>query len=274
MGAAEANGWVGWIRDRPLSSALPHCRPARRFACPRRGDVYRHCMQMIGLIGGMSWESSAEYYRILNQGVRDRLGPTASARCLLWSFDFSEIERLQHDGDWNGLTARMIDAARRLEAGGADVLLICTNTMHRMAGEVQDSVSVPLLHIADTTDEHNKAAGLKNICLLGTPITMEHEYNKCRLRDLHGLDVVVPNEHDRVVVHRIIYEELVAGKVTSAARDAYRQVISRLVANGAEAVILGCTEIMLLVKPEDSPVPLFDTTALHAEAAIAMALDG
>jgi aspartate racemase len=227
---------------------------------------------MIGLIGGMSWESSAEYYRILNQGVRDRLGPTASARCLLWSFDFSEIERLQHEGDWSGLTARMIDAARRLEAGGAEVLLICTNTMHRMAEEVQDAVSVPLLHIADPTAEQIKAAGFKRIGLLGTAFTMEQDFYKGRLRDLHGLDVMVPDDDDRVVVHQIIYEELVAGKVISASRDAYRQVIDRLVANGAEAVILGCTEIMLLVKPEDSPVPLFDTTALHAEAAVAMAL--
>ena len=231
-------------------------------------------MKMIGLIGGMSWESSAEYYRILNQGVRDRLGPTASARCLLWSFDFSEIERLQHDGDWNGLTARMIDAARRLETGGADVLLICTNTMHRMAEAVQDAVSVPLLHIADPTARRIKTAGLRRIGLLGTAFTMEHDFYKGRLRDLHGLDVVVPDEHDRAVVHRIIYDELVAGKVMSTSRDAYRQIIARLVANGAKAVILGCTEIMLLVKPEDSPVPLFDTTALHAEAAIAMALEG
>lgn len=229
---------------------------------------------MIGLIGGMSWESSAEYYRILNQGVRDRIGPTASARCLLWSFDFSEIERLQHYGDWNGLTARMIDAARRLEIGGADVLLICTNTMHRMAGAVQDAVSVPLLHIADPTAQQIKKAGFKRVGLLGTAFTMEHDFYKGRLRDLHGLDVVVPNEHDRAVVHRIIYNELVAGKVMSASREAYRQVIARLVENGAEAVILGCTEIMLLVKPEDSPVPLFDTTALHAQAAIAMALEG
>lgn len=231
-------------------------------------------MKMIGLIGGMSWESSAEYYRILNQGVRDRLGPTASARCLLWSFDFSEIERLQHDGDWNGLTARMIDAARRLETGGADVLLICTNTMHRMAEAVQNAVSVPLLHIADPTAQRIRKAGLKRIGLLGTAFTMEHDFYKGRLRDVHGLDVVVPDEHDRAVVHRIIYDELVAGKVVSASRDAYRQIIARLVADGAEAVILGCTEIMLLVKPEDSPVPLFDTTALHAEAAIAMALEG
>ena len=229
---------------------------------------------MIGLIGGMSWESSAEYYRILNQGVRDRLGPTASARCLLWSFDFSEIERLQHDGDWNGLTARMIDAARRLQTGGADVLLICTNTMHRMAEAVQNAVSVPLLHIADPTARRIRKAGLRRIGLLGTAFTMEHDFYKGRLRDLHGLDVVVPDEHDRAVVHRIIYDELVAGKVMSASRDAYRQIIARLVADGAEAVILGCTEIMLLVKPEDSPVPLFDTTALHAEAAIAMALEG
>jgi aspartate racemase len=231
-------------------------------------------MKMIGLIGGMSWESSAEYYRILNQSVRGRLGTTASARCLLWSFDFSEIERLQHDGDWDGLTVRMIDAARRLEAGGADVMLICTNTMHRMAAEVQNAISVPLLHIADPTAEQIKAAGFKKIGLLGTAFTMEQDFYKGRLRDLHGLDVVIPNEQDRAVAHRIIYEELVAGKVTSASRDAYRQVIARLVANGAEAVILGCTEIMLLVKPEDSPVPLFDTTALHAEAAIAMALRG
>ena len=231
-------------------------------------------MKMIGLIGGMSWESSAEYYRILNQGVRDRLGPTASARCLLWSFDFSEIERLQHDGDWNRLTARMIDAARRLETGGADVLLICTNTMHRMAEAVQNAVSVPLLHIADPTAQRIRKAGLKRIGLLGTAFTMEHDFYKGRLRDVHGLDVVVPDEHDRAVVHRIIYDELVAGKVVSASRDAYRQIIARLVADGAEAVILGCTEIMLLVKPEDSPVPLFDTTALHAEAAIAMALEG
>jgi aspartate racemase len=230
-------------------------------------------MKMIGLIGGMSWESSAEYYRLLNQGVRDRLGSTASARCLLWSFDFSEIERLQHDGDWDGLTARMIDAARRLEAGGAELLLICTNTMHRMAAEVQEAVSVPLLHIADPTAARIKAASLTKVGLLGTAFTMEQDFYKGRLRDVHGLEVVVPNAHNRATVHRIIYEELVAGKVTAASREAYRQVIARLVADGALAVILGCTEIMLLVKSEDSPVPLFDLTALHAEAAIERALE-
>lgn len=231
-------------------------------------------MKMIGLIGGMSWESSAEYYRILNEGVRDRLGPTASARCLLWSFNFAEIEDLQHRGDWLGLTTRMIDAARRLEAGGADVLLICTNTMHRMAADVQAAVGVPLLHIADPTAERIRAAGLKTVGLLGTAFTMEHAFYKGRLADQHGLNVIVPDDEDRATVHRIIYEELVAGKVLPASRDAYRAIIARLVESGAEAVILGCTEIMLLVRPEDSQVPIFDTTALHAAAATEMALSG
>lgn len=229
-------------------------------------------MRLIGLIGGMSWESSAEYYRILNQGVRDRLGPTASARCLLWSFNFAEIEALQHKGDWETLTTRIVDAARRLEAAGADVLLICTNTMHRMADSIQAAVGVPLLHIADPTAERIKAAGLRKVGLLGTAFTMEHDFYKGRLSEKHGLTVIVPEKQDRSVVHRIIYEELVAGKVTPESRDAFRSVIARLVANGAEAVILGCTEIMLLVRPEDSAVPIFDTTALHAEAAVKIAL--
>ena len=170
---------------------------------------------MIGLIGGMSWESSAEYYRILNEGVRNRLGPTASARCLLWSFDFSEIERLQHEGDWVALTERMIDAARRLEAAGADVLLICTNTMHRMATDVQAAVRIPLLHIVDPTAARVTAAGVRKVGLLGTAFTMEQDFYKGRLRDAHGLDVIVPNARDRAEVHRIIYDELVAGKVRS-----------------------------------------------------------
>ncbi|GAA4479611.1 aspartate/glutamate racemase family protein [Gluconacetobacter asukensis] len=229
-------------------------------------------MRMIGLIGGMSWESSAEYYRILNQGVRDRLGPTASARCLLWSFDFSEIEALQHRNDWEGLTARMVDAARRLEAAGADMLLICTNTMHRMAPDIQAAVRIPLLHIADPTAAHIKAAGFRKVGLLGTAFTMEQAFYKDRLSGHHGLDVLVPGAQDRAEVHRIIYEELVAGTVSPASRAIYREIIARLVEDGAEAIILGCTEIMLLVRPEDSPVPLFDTTALHAQAAVAEAL--
>lgn len=229
-------------------------------------------MQIIGLIGGMSWESSAEYYRILNQGVRDRLGPTASARCLLWSFNFAEIEELQHSGDWDGLTARLVDAAQRLEAGGADVLLICTNTMHKLAPAVEAAVNVPLLHIADPTAERIKARGFSKVGLLGTAFTMEHDFYKGRLAVQHGLHVIIPGEEDRATVHRIIYEELVAGQVIPASRDAYRAIIARLVEGGAEAVILGCTEIMLLVQPEDSSVPIFDTTALHAQAAIEMAL--
>ncbi len=229
---------------------------------------------MIGLIGGMSWESSAEYYRILNQGVRDRLGPTASARCLLWSFNFAEIEELQHKGDWDALTARMVDAAQRLEAGGADVLLICTNTMHRMAPAVQAAVAVPLLHIADPTAERIKAAGFSRVGLLGTAFTMEHDFYRGRLSQQYGFKVIVPGDKDRGTVHRIIYEELVTGQVISASKDAYRDIIARLVENGAEAVILGCTEIMLLVRPEDSPVPIFDTTAIHAQAAIDFALAG
>ncbi len=229
-------------------------------------------MRMIGLIGGMSWESSAEYYRIINQGIRDRRGATASARCLLWSFDFSEIEKLQHHGDWDSLTACMIDAAQRLEAAGAHVLLICTNTMHRMATEVQDAVRIPLLHIADPTAEAIKTAGFGTIGLLGTAFTMEHEFYKGRLTQQHGLNVITPNDEDRATVHRIIYDELVAGKITAESRDTYRTIIARLVEDGAEAIILGCTEIMLLVKAENCSVPIFDTTALHANAAIAFAI--
>lgn len=229
-------------------------------------------MRMIGLIGGMSWESSAEYYRILNEGVRDRLGPTASARCLLWSFDFSEIEDLQHRNDWDTLTARMVEAAQHLETAGAQVLLICTNTMHRMAPAVQAAVKVPLIHIADPTAQRIKASGFGTVGLLGTAFTMEQEFYKGRLAEQHGLNVIVPDITDRATVHRIIYTELVAGKVTAASRQAYREVIARLVEAGAEAIILGCTEIMLLVHPEDSAVPIFDTTVLHAKAAVEAAL--
>lgn len=231
-------------------------------------------MKSIGLIGGMSWESSATYYRLLNEGVRDRLGPTASARCILWSFDFAEIEALQHAGDWRRLTERMVDAARRLEAAGAEALLICTNTMHRMADEVQAAVGVPLIHIADPTAARIRADGHRRVALLGTAFTMEQNFYKGRLAARHGLDVMVPDAADRTVVHRIIYDELVAGKVLAASRDAYREIIAHLVDRGAEAVILGCTEIMLLVGQEDSAVPIYDTTTLHAAAAVDLALAG
>ena len=230
--------------------------------------------QVIGLIGGMSWESSAEYYRIINQTVRTRLGGVHSARMLLWSFDFGEIEALQHAGRWDDAAALLVDAAQRLERGGADFALICTNTMHRMADEVQAAIGIPLLHIADPTAERIKAAGLSRVGLLGTAFTMEQAFYKGRLAGRFGLDVLVPGDEDRTVVHRVIYEELVQGRVEPASRDAYRGVIARLVERGAEAIILGCTEIMLLVCPEDSPVPLFDTTAIHAQAAVERALSG
>jgi aspartate racemase len=228
--------------------------------------------RILGLIGGMSFESSAEYYRLINEGVRARLGGVHSARLLLWSFDFAEIEALQKAGDWQAATALMVDAARRLEAGGAEGLLICTNTMHLMADAVQAAVGIPLLHIADPTATRIHAAGMKRVGLLGTAFTMEQDFYRGRLAARHGLDVLVPEAEDRALVHRVIYEELVQGRMLPDSRDAYRAVLARLVARGAEAVILGCTEIMLLVRPEDSAVPLFDTTAIHAEAAVDFAL--
>jgi aspartate racemase len=228
--------------------------------------------QVIGLIGGMSWKSSAEYYRLINEGVRDRLGGLHSARCLMWSFDFADIEVLQRTDRWEAAAALMVDAARRLERGGADFLVIATNTMHIAAPQLAAATSLPLLHIADPTAERIKAAGLRRVGLLGTAFTMEREFYKGRLAQEHGLDVLVPDAADRAVVHRIIYEELVQGTIVEASRLAYRAVIANLVAAGAEAIILGCTEIMLLVGPEDSPVPLYDTTGLHAEAAVARAL--
>ncbi|WP_104667366.1 aspartate/glutamate racemase family protein [Ensifer adhaerens] len=231
-------------------------------------------MKVIGLIGGMSWESSAEYYRIINETVRNRLGGVHSAKSLMWSMDFGEIERLQHHGDWQALTGEMIAAARRLEAGGADFLMICTNTMHRMASDVSAAVSIPLLHIADPTAEKIKAAGLRKVGLLGTAFTMEQDFYKGRLTETFGLDVLVPQAEDRAKVHEIIYRELVAGIVRDSSRDTYRAVIGRLVDAGAEAIIMGCTEIMLLISQADSPVPVFDTTEIHALAAVDLALEG
>lgn len=230
-------------------------------------------MKVIGLLGGMSWESSAEYYRIVNQRVRDRLGGLHSARCLMWSFDFAEIEALQHAGRWDEATRLLVEAARRLERGGADFIVLCTNTMHRMADDLQAAIGLPLLHIADPTAALIKAAGLRRVGLLGTAFTMEQDFYKGRLVARHGLEVLVPDARDRALVHRVIYDELVRGVVEPASRAAYREIIGRLVSQGAEAVILGCTEIMLLVRPEDSTVPLFDTTTIHAEAAVELALE-
>jgi aspartate racemase len=218
--------------------------------------------RLIGLIGGMSWESSAVYYRRINEAVQARLGGVSSARCLLWSFDFREIEILQKAGNWDEAAA------------GAELLIICTNTMHKMADEVQGAVAIPLLHIADPTGEAIEGRELTKVGLLGTAFTMEEDFYKTRLARNFGLEVLVPAPADRAEVHRVIYEELVRGVIVPGSREALKKVISRLAAAGAQAIILGCTELMLLVRPEDSALPLFDTTDLHAKAAVARALGG
>lgn len=229
-------------------------------------------MKTIGLLGGLSWESSAEYYRIINHEAQRRLGGVHSAECLLWSFDFDEIKVLQAAGDWAAATVRMIEAARRLERGGAGCLVICSNTMHKMATEVQAAINIPLLHIADPTAAAIKADGLQTIALLGTRYTMEADFYAGRLRDPFGLTPLVPDEPGRTTVHQIIYDELVRGIIREESRAAYVQVIDDLAAAGAQGVILGCTEIGLLIQPEHHPLPQYDTTRLHALAALNWAM--
>jgi len=229
-------------------------------------------MKTIGLIGGMSWESSIEYYRIINETVRDRLGGLHSAQSLMYSVEFAEVEALQHRGDWPRLTALMVDAAQRLERGGADFLVLCTNTMHKMADDMQRGVAIPLLHIADATAAEVKGRGLSKVGLLGTRFTMEEDFYRGRLAERHGLEVLIPSEAEREIVDRVIYEELCAGKIVAASREDYRCVMAHLAEQGAQGIVLGCTEIGLLVGDEDSPVPLFDTTRIHAVAAAEYAL--
>ncbi|MFE2474529.1 amino acid racemase [Streptomyces sp. NPDC059389] len=230
-------------------------------------------MKMIGLLGGMSWESTAEYYRLLNELTRDRLGGLHSARCVLYSVDFAEIERLQAEGRWAEAGEVLAAAARRLEAAGADLVLICTNTMHKVADRVQAGISVPLLHLADATADAVKAAGLTRVGLLGTAFTMEQEFYRGRLA-ASGLEVRVPDAEGRALVHRVIYEELCLGIVREESRAAYQRVIEGLAAAGAQGIILGCTEIEQLVGAADSPVPVFPTARIHAEAAVETALSG
>lgn len=229
-------------------------------------------MKTIGLIGGMSWESSAEYYRIINEAVKGRLGGLHSAQLLLYSVDFAAIEALQHAGKWAEAGAILADAARRLERGGADFLILCTNTMHKVAAAITEAATIPLIHIADPTAARIKADDIGTVGLLGTRFTMEQAFYRGRLEAEHGLRVIVPGEVDRATVHRIIYDELCLGAINEESRAEYRRIMARLVARGAAGIILGCTEIGLLVGADDASVPLFDTTRLHAEAAVDLAL--
>lgn len=229
-------------------------------------------MKVIGLIGGMSWESSLEYYRIINQAVKARLGGFHSAKCMMFSVDFAKIEMLQQQGRWSEMADLLANAAKSLEDGGADFVLLCTNTMHKVAAEIEANIQIPFLHIADATAQKVKAAGIGKVGLLGTRFTMEEDFYLSRLTERYNLQVIIPNPGDREIVHRIIYDELVKGKIRPESKAQYVEIIERLVSEGAEGVILGCTEIGLLVQDGDCAVPLFDTTRNHAEAAVDYAL--
>ncbi len=229
-------------------------------------------MKTIGLLGGMSWESTVPYYQTINRVVGERLGGLHSARIVLYSVDFHDIEQLQHSGRWQEAGDILVGAARVLKRAGAGLLVLCTNTMHKVAPAIEQAVELPLLHIADPTAERIKAAGVGRVGLLGTAFTMEQDFYRGRLEERHGLEVLVPPAEQRAAVHRIIYEELCLGRILEASRSQYRRVMADLVARGAEGVILGCTEITLLVRPEDAAVPVFDTTRIHAEAAAEYAL--
>ncbi len=231
-------------------------------------------MKTIGMIGGMSWESSIEYYRIINQTVRARLGGLHSAKSIMVSVEFAEIEALQHQSRWDELAAIMVDAARRLEKGGADFVIICTNTMHKLYDEVQNSIDIPMLNIADATAARIKADGIHRIALLGTRFTMEEDFYRGRLTDRFGLEVIIPAKDEMEIVHRVIYDELCAGIIQPVSKQKYADIIQRLISTGAQGIILGCTEIGLLVKPEDSAVVLYDTTEIHAHEAVRWALEG
>lgn len=230
-------------------------------------------MKTIGLIGGLSWESTADYYKYINTFVKEKFGALHSARCLLYSFDFEEIVRLQRTGQWEQATEQMIQAAKTLENGGADVVLICTNTMHKMAPDVQRALSIPLIHIADATGRQITQQKLKKVGLLGTKFTMEHDFYKEVLQQQHGVEAIVPSEEEREVVHQIIFEELCKGEILPSSKEKYLTIIDKLIAKGAEGIILGCTEIPLLIKQADVSIPIFDTTYIHAKEAVAFATE-
>jgi aspartate racemase len=228
-------------------------------------------MKTIGLIGGMSWESSIEYYRIINECTKAALGGLHSSRSIMYSVDFAEIEALQHQGKWDEAGAVMVDAAQRLERGGADFVVLCTNTMHKLAPQIEANISIPFLHIADATAARVQAANITKIGLLGTRFTMEQDFYRGRLESKHNLQVIVPDDADREIVHRVIYEELCLGVINEQSRVQYLTIMEKLVAQGSQGIILGCTEIELLVRPGDGTVPLFATTRIHAEAAVELA---
>lgn len=229
-------------------------------------------MKTVGLLGGMSWESTALYYRWLNEGIKKKLGGLHSARIAMVSVDFQEIEELQHGSQWERAGAVLAEAAKQIEAAGADFLLICTNTMHKVAPQIQKAINIPILHLADATANRIKELNMKTVGLLGTNFTMEQDFYKGRLIEQHGLNVVVPSDEDRQIVHRIIYEELCLGVVKEASREEYLRIMEQMREEGVEGIIEGCTEIVMLVQQEHTDIPLFDTTAIHAEEAVAMAL--
>jgi aspartate racemase len=229
-------------------------------------------MKRIGLLGGMSWESSAEYYRLINEATRDRLGGLHSADCVLRSVDFADVEQLQRTGRWDDAGALLAREAAALAAAGAELLVLCTNTMHKVAGAITEAVDIPFVHIADATAEAVKVQGLDTVGLLATAYTMEQDFYVGRLRERHGLDVLVPDEADRRIVHAVIYDELCVGVVDDGSRNEYRRIMRDLAQRGAQGILLGCTEIDLLVGPQDAPVPVFDTTRLHAERAVEIAI--
>jgi len=231
-------------------------------------------MKTLGLLGGMSWESTVPYYRVINRTVNEHLGGLHSAKILLYSVDFHEIETLQMAGRWSEAAEILAGAALHLQNAGADLLVLCTNTMHKIANEIEAVISIPLLHIADATGEIVRYRAMSAVGLLGTRFTMEEAFYRRRLEDRYGLHVVIPDESDRNLVHRVIYDELCRGQILQSSRQEFRKILHRLAASGAEGIILGCTEISLLVRPEDSPVPLFDTTEIHARRAAEMALEG
>jgi len=229
-------------------------------------------MKTVGLLGGMSWESTVGYYRAINEGIKDALGGLHSAKIVLYSVDFDPIEKLQHEGDWAGTAKILSEAALRVQAAGADFLLICTNTMHKVAPDIEKAVQIPVLHIADATAERLMSHGVAKVGLLGTAFTMEHDFYKGRLKQKYGLDVLIPGADDRKLVHDIIYQELCLGRIVDHSRAEYLRIIGDLARQGAEAVILGCTEIGMLINQCDTPVKLYDTTAIHAEKAVEYAI--